>query len=294
MSRSDSAFAMSSMSTAARSESFTITLGAQMKAMHNLRLLATDVFSDMCKYNSDEAVALPQRLQTSMALYSNNLSGLVLLTEDSRMTGDTATAKRFGELTNQTTEAHFPSFEQQVESTRTEYLDSAIAWRLDYQAKTKYLQEATGQEMTEPVTDRLKVGDFYVTKHSNMCDVHVVFHMICDDTVINNNINSRHPVIMGLRNVLKVASMNSVTTVTVPLLLSLKMDEQMTIAWCMKRAELVFKCVKGFMMEVASWGGSEIKTLQFLVPKEIDHDVFAKLATMLPSIFRTSNPIRAS
>ena len=30
----------------------------------------------------------------------------------------------------------------------------------------------------------------------------------------------------------------------------------------MKRAELVYKCVKGFMMEVASWGGSEIKTLQ--------------------------------
>ena len=30
----------------------------------------------------------------------------------------------------------------------------------------------------------------------------------------------------------------------------------------MKRAELVYKCVKGFMMEHATWGGSEIKTLQ--------------------------------
>ena len=36
----------------------------------------------------------------------------------------------------------------------------------------------------------------------------------------------------------------------------------------MKRAELVLKCVKGFMMEVASWGGSEIKTVQFLVPRD--------------------------
>ena len=34
---------------------------------------------------------------------------------------------------------------------------------------------------------------------------------------------------------------------------------------CMKRAELVYKCVKGFMMEVASWGGSEIKTLQVFI-----------------------------
>ena len=39
MSRSDSAFTMSSMSMGGRSESFTITLGAQMKAMHNLRFV---------------------------------------------------------------------------------------------------------------------------------------------------------------------------------------------------------------------------------------------------------------
>ena len=52
--------------------------------------------------------------------------------------------------------------------------------------------------------------------------------------------------------------------------------QEMTVAWCMKRAELVLKCVKGFMMEVASWGGSEIKTVQFLVPRDIDPDVFAR------------------
>ena len=82
MSRSDSAFTMSSMTSGtSRSESFTITLGAQMKAMHNLRLVAADIFADICKYPEELEVALPQRLQTSMALYSNNLSGLVLLTD---------------------------------------------------------------------------------------------------------------------------------------------------------------------------------------------------------------------
>lgn len=40
----------------------------------------------------------------------------------------------------------------------------------------------------------------------------------------------------------------------------------MTIPWCMKRAELVFKCVKGFMMEMATYGGTESSTVQFLVP----------------------------
>jgi Uncharacterised conserved protein (DUF2362) len=41
----------------------------------------------------------------------------------------------------------------------------------------------------------------------------------------------------------------------------------MTVVWCAKRAELVFKCIKGFMIETASWGGSELKTIQFVVPK---------------------------
>lgn len=41
----------------------------------------------------------------------------------------------------------------------------------------------------------------------------------------------------------------------------------MTVAWCTKRAELIFKCIKGFMIEMASWGGSELKNVQFLLPK---------------------------
>jgi len=47
----------------------------------------------------------------------------------------------------------------------------------------------------------------------------------------------------------------------------------------MKRAELVYKCVKGFMMEVASWGGSEIKTLQVTFTMNLNvtpHDFLEK------------------
>jgi hypothetical protein len=55
--------------------------------------------------------------------------------------------------------------------------------------------------------------------------------MICDDTVLSNNINSRHPVVMGLRNVLKMASLSDVTTISLPLLLTQEMGEQMTVAW---------------------------------------------------------------
>jgi hypothetical protein len=203
-------------------------------------------------------------------------------------------ATEFNNLCSLAAEFHFPTFEQQLEAIRNEHLEPAIDWRLDYMSRNKYYTYEEQQPQVPPPLDRLKVGDFYVTRHSNLCDVHVTFHMVADSSSVNNeNINSRHPLVMGLRNVLKVASMSSVTTLTIPLLLSHQMDEVMTIAWCMKRAELIYKCVKGFMMEVATWGGSEIRTLQFLVPKDIDQDVFAKLALMLPSIFRISNPIRA-
>lgn len=54
----------------------------------------------------------------------------------------------------------------------------------------------------------LKAGDFYMTRHSNLADVHVIFHMIVDDSLRSGDINSRHPVILGLRNVLKVSRIN--------------------------------------------------------------------------------------
>ena len=297
MSRSDSAFTMSPMTLGGRSESFTITLGAQMKAMHNLRLVAADIFTNICQFSEELEVGLPQRLQTSMSLYSNNLSGLVLLTDDACMSLENSKmTNEFNKLCNQSTEFHFQSFEQQLESIRNEHLEPAISWRLDYISRNRYYKEECGQndQLNPPPLDRLKCGDFYVTRHSNLSDVHVVFHMITDESVLQGNIGSRHPVVMGLRNVLKMASMCSVTTITVPLLLSHTMEETMTIPWCMKRAELLYKCLKGFLMENSSWGGSEIRTLQFLIPPDVSPDVFSKLSLMLPTIFRTSNPIRAT
>ncbi|CAB4055774.1 unnamed protein product [Lepeophtheirus salmonis] len=261
LARSQSSFSIEASPSAPRlQESFTITLGAQMKQMHNLRLVAADVL-DLCRYpaipKDDSSSSLPQRLQTSMSLYSNNICGVVLLDN-----------KDLDALLNRSNEYHFANYEQQLESIMSsDVKGKSLAWQLD-----------------DPCLE-LKSGDFYVTRHSNLCEVHVLFHMITDESILSGSINSRHPAVMGLRNVLKTASLSDVTTVTIPLLLASEMHEIMTVAWCMKRAELVFKCVKGFMMEVASWGGSDIKTLQFLVPKDIDEDVFNRLTSMLAGIF---------
>lgn len=268
-------------------ESFTIHLGAQMKQMHNLRLLSADVLQ-LCKYQSHDASAIPpQRIQTSMSLYSHNLNGLVLLVDD-RINTYTGIKREFGRVCGRTTELHFPDLEDQLEATR-DLVPQVVQWRRDHPPPQYDCDEEAAPP--PPVPQHLKAGDFYITRHSNLADVHVVFHMIVDDSLRSGDINSRHPVILGLRNVLKIACLGDITTLTIPLLLTNSMSEEMTMFWCQKRAELVYKCIKGFMMEMASWGGAEMKNMQFLVPKGISEDLFQHLAAMLPNIFRVSNPL---
>ncbi|KAK5639219.1 hypothetical protein RI129_011711 [Pyrocoelia pectoralis] len=253
-------------------ESFTIHLGSQLKQMHNIRILSADVM-DLCAIQENEHLAdtTPQLLQTALGLYSNDLCGLVLMTDNvigSRLSKD------FTEICQRTTEFHFPYVDDQLEriSSTLQKYQADNASRI---ASSKNLQ----------------TGDVYITRHSNLAQVHVIFHMVCDDSLYGNDINSRHPVVLGLRNMLKSACSNDVTFLTIPLLLQYEMSEGMTVTWCTKRAELVFKCVKGFMIEMASWGGSDLKNLQFLLPKGISSDVFQSLTTMLPNIFKVSNPV---
>ncbi|XP_062418742.1 protein C12orf4 homolog isoform X3 [Pungitius pungitius] len=206
-------------------ESFTIHLGAQLKTMHNLRLVRADVL-DFCKHRRHgSGGAKLRRLQTALSLYSSSLCGLVLLVDN------------------------------RVNS---------------YSGIKREVARNGGDDKSKNVErnpSNILPGEFYISRHSNLSEVHVVFHLCVDDNVRSGNITARDPAIMGLRNILKVCCTHDVTTITVPLLLVHDMSEEMTIPWCLKRAELVFKCVKGFMMEMASWDGGISRTVQFLVPK---------------------------
>ena len=70
-------------------------------------------------------------------------------------------------------------------------------------------------------------GEVYVTRHSNLAEVHVVFHLVVDDSVqtLRSDLSSRHPVIMGVRNVLKACFHYDIHTITLPLLLVHEMTE---------------------------------------------------------------------
>ena len=71
---------------------------------------------------------------------------------------------------------------------------------------------------------KLFTGDFYITKHSNLSEIHTVFHLVTDDS-LRFDITSRHAVILALRNIIKLCCRYDITTLTIPLLLTHEMSE---------------------------------------------------------------------
>ena len=273
-------------------ESFTIHLGNQMKSMHNIRLVCRDIL-DYCRCKSavigGSMVANPQRLQTAMTLYSENLSAMIFLVDD-KLNSSIGLKKGFQDIVQESTDFHFPDYEQQrclIEQVLIERPNQTTLLRSNSISRSSHQQNSGSSKL-------LQTGDFYVTKHSNLAEVHAVFHLVTDDCLSTMTINSRHPIMTGVRNIILAAARHNITNLVIPLLLVHEMSENLTMQWCMKRAELVFKCVKGFMMESLSWDGNDSRTVQFVVPTGISEDMFISLTNMLPTIFRVSTTLNLS
>ena len=68
-------------------------------------------------------------------------------------------------------------------------------------------------------------GNFYITRHSNLSQVHVVFHLVVDDSLKSPTLATRNAIVSGLRNVLHTASRQNIHTITLPVLLAEEMTE---------------------------------------------------------------------
>lgn len=243
-----------------REESFTIHLGSQLKSTHNIRIMAADI-TDLCSPIVNENNELMINGNIQLGIYSSSLCGVVCLVPSSSASQIIANQKiiRNSQLS---TEFHFHQIDQQLEQIQDDL-------------------KSTGET-------RLKPGDFFITRHSNLSQCHLIFHLVYEDSS-TYDMNSRHPCILGLRSILKVANRYDCTQLTIPALLKNKMSEEITLPWCLRRAELVLKCTKGFMIESSSTG-SELTTLQLLLPADISDDLFSSISQMIPSIFRVANP----
>ncbi|CAG8463943.1 9959_t:CDS:2, partial [Racocetra fulgida] len=97
-------------------ESFTITLGNQVKSTHNLRLLVADV-DDLLKSSNDQLKEMAHRAQTAANLYSQDLAAIVLL-----LTPQDWPTYKFGKGANkESTEFHFDDVETQLEAIEKDF-----------------------------------------------------------------------------------------------------------------------------------------------------------------------------
>ncbi|KAJ8715346.1 hypothetical protein PYW07_009828 [Mythimna separata] len=281
-------------------ESFTIHLGSQLKQTHNIRIVAMDLL-DLCSVEQvDNPTESSRRLQTSLSLYSSELAGVVLLTESPPRRPVPPTTLLL-DAAARSTEHHFADVEHQLRDI-SERVQEPVERRNKQRVKEQAESASCGAggsgahggaRFRSNSKRNLQTGDIFITRHSNLAEVHVVFHLIVDDSSLRSgDITSRHPAILGLRNILKAACSNDITSISIPLLLRHEMSEEMTAAWCARRAELVLKCVKGFMLEAAGWGGAELRTLHFALPPRAAPALFTQLATLTPNIFRISNPVK--
>ncbi|ORY99737.1 hypothetical protein BCR42DRAFT_497288 [Absidia repens] len=278
-------------------ESFTITLGtAQIKSSHNLRLLVADLGADLLDpLPFDEQRELGYKAQTAMRLYTSQLSAILVLVDKSELcqtqdAGGTdaeqgvaldwrqykmgkGSNRALNDRTLRSTEFHFPTTESQLD----------LIEKNVQQNQKDYLQE----------------GAFFITKHSNLPMHQIVFHLIIDgDAVSKTDLSSRHPLMIGLRNILRLTTRYDISSLSLPLVMlpdrfldqpehymPATVDQpQLHVNWLSKRSEALMKTVKGYLMEASrgkqshnemhhradtsAFGGSGLRNIEFFIPMQ--------------------------
>ncbi|KAJ3380889.1 hypothetical protein HDU80_001975 [Chytriomyces hyalinus] len=194
-------------SYAERSESFTAYFGTQVRTMYTIRLSIVPSLSDAVLRSDNSAQEQILRAQTAASLYSNNLSGCVLLLSPSQVEGyayGTTVNQAFISRCREATEFHFEDFE--------------IQWK-------RALDKCPLDDFGNPV---LKEGDFFVTRHSNLPQIHVLFHLIVSDEAAQTELSSVSPVMVGYRNILKLAHMRDINHIFVPILFQTERNQNQT------------------------------------------------------------------
>ncbi|PAA88409.1 hypothetical protein BOX15_Mlig000373g3, partial [Macrostomum lignano] len=253
-------------------ESFTISVGTQLKTQHNLRLLS----ADLRRLLSPNSAA--DRLQTALSLYSDSLSAFVLLSSrDQACNPHVSASLKFSDLCERSADFHFDDYGRQMESI----------WRRINEANPA---ASSGGSNSATAIGKPSVGDVFITRHSNLNGAQLVFHLITESGDCPE-LTSQHPVIaQGLRRIVRTALVHDVNCLTLPLLLTTQLTEEMTITWCQRRAELVLKTIKGFLVEYITWQSHRTpRCFQFLLPAGLSESMLHSFSSCIQSIFSLSH-----
>jgi len=271
------------------SETFTIYHGTQVRIMYNIRIMVQN-FDNIFEIPKNNEQQMAYFAQTASSLYSDNINGVIVLLTPSDWPkyaiGESAN-KTLIQQCKKTTEFHFDDIEKQL---------CTIEKTLP--------KDKNGNPI-------LNEGDFFVTCHSNLPLIHVVFHLVVNDAHnAATELYSRSKCINGYKNILSYAHKYDINNLTIPLLILPKDQINNLIEKSKKQKvtsfkdsvlsqyiEVLLKNTKVYMIESSRMikhsldsSGTErnSRTLQFILPKIIDNDSFYNVVDKVSKIFRTT------
>ncbi|KAL6636433.1 hypothetical protein U3516DRAFT_774260 [Neocallimastix sp. 'constans'] len=270
------------------SESFTIYHGNQVRMMYNIRIMVQN-FENLLRIPKNNEQQLAYFAKTATSLYSDNINGIIVLLTPSDWPkyamGESAN-KTLIQQCKRTTEFHFDNIEKQLIT----------------------IEKSLPKKDGKPV---LNEGDFFVTCHSNLSLIHVVFHLIVSDKYnISKELISKSKCIKGYKNILSYAHKYDINNLTIPLII-LPNEQINDLIEKSKRnkiisfkdsilnqyIEVLLKHTKVYMDESSRMikysfdsSGKEknSRTLQFILPKIIDTDSFYNVVDQITKIFKAS------
>ncbi|VDL36098.1 unnamed protein product [Hymenolepis diminuta] len=248
--------------TGPRSESFMIQLGRQLRSFYNLKLVEADPMDLLTPIGSslgtstspqsvEATVNLAERLSSALTIYSNELTGLVILVDSQIF--QSRDQQRLAEVCEMSTDFHFPELDRQLFEMKEAVRDLPDSDLLS--------RESSVQE-TSPVStpkSHPKPGDVYLTRHSNLRageiggnaggggGVEVVFHVVADDVcaVAKENLESPASPSLpsylhaALSTVLRVCSQHDITTLSLPLFFTRRSLESVEVVYLNAKGDYI-------------------------------------------------------
>lgn len=212
-------------------ETKTICLSSKMaEVLHNIRVTDVDIL-DFCKTKQ-------RQISGENSIYSNSLKGIVILV-DSHLKYSSKVNREFLTLCNIGPEIHFESIDTQLE-------------------EIKRSLEQKGEHLEE--------GDWFITKHSNLGNINVVFHLVYDQNKNEGELLPDQSGMRGLAKIFRAAAQYDVDTLAIPGILAELADEplRIPIECATKRALAILSLIKTFLGDVVS---EDVHEYQIVVPR---------------------------
>lgn len=114
----------------------------------------------------------------------------------------------------------------------------------------------------------LRTGEFFITRHSTLDNVHVVFHLVGQTAGADAALDTKAALLRGLRNILALAAQYDVTSLTLPVLLVDRGAEVMfSEQQMLKRAQTVLFAVKSSLQLHARFSDNPLRFIRFVAPR---------------------------